>query len=166
MEKTLVLVCPFSNSQSFLTNRFPSKDVRFLTALAGIFDFQDRLFADMLGNFLVAENIKAIYLVQDLHSKFLLEGIQENILKPNDKITQIAEVFARNQVEISAESSLSQQLSKLSLFLMEAQVAEIHNQPNLQRIIQENKIQIKGMLTQEARSKSIEFSIEPEFQLS
>lgn len=161
-----MLVCPFSTSQSFLINRFPSKDVRFFTALAGIFHFKDRFFSDMLGNFLISENIKTIYLVQDLHSKFLLEGTQETFLNPNDTIRYISEIFTRHQVEISAESNLSQQLSKLSLFLIEEQVAEMHNQPNLQRIIQENKIQIKGMLTNEARAKSIEFNVQPEFQLS
>ena len=166
MEKTLMFVCPFSNSQSFLINRFPGKDVRFMTALAGIFHFNDRYFSDMLGNFLIDENIKTIYLVQDLHSKFLMEGIKETLVNPNDTITYIAEVYDRHRVEISAESTLSQQISKLSLFLIEEQVEQIHNQPNLQRILQENKIQIKGMLTEEARAKSIEFNVQPEFQLS
>lgn len=166
MEKTLMLVCPFSNSQSFLISRFPSKAIRFMTAISGIFHFNDRIFANMLGNFLITENIKTIYLVQDLHSKFLMEGINETLLNPNEAITYIAEVFDRHQVEISAESSLSQRLSKLSLFLIEAQVAEMRNQPNLQRVIQENKIQIKGMLTNEVRAKSIEFYLQPEFQVS
>jgi hypothetical protein len=166
MEKTLILLCPFSNSQNFLVSRFPKKDVRFLTALGGIFPFEDRIFVEMMGNFLISENIKEVYFVQDLHSKFLSEGMQEALMNPNDTVKRISEVFARHQVEILSESSLSQQRSKLSLFVIEEQVQQMLCQLTLQRIIQENKIQIKGMLTDQSRAKSIEFHVQPELQLS
>lgn len=166
MEKTLILLCPFSNSQSFLDSRLPKKDIRFLTALGGVFPFQDRLFVEMMGNFLISENIKEVYFVQDLHSKFLSEGMQEAQMDPNDTIKGISEVFDRHQVEISAASSLSHQLSKLSLFVIEDQLHQMLGQPRLHRIIQENKIQIKGMLTDQSRAKSIEFHVQQELQLS
>lgn len=166
MEKTLMLHCPFSSSQSFLLGRFPKKDVRFITALGGLLPWDDELFLAMLETFLVTENIQTIYFVQDLQSKFLREGIRQGSDLGSNTVQEISKVFGKHLPEILTEGSTSGQVSKLSLFLMEEQTIRLYSHPPLQRLVQENNIQVKGILSDQSKSKSIEFQIQPALQFS
>jgi cellobiose-specific phosphotransferase system component IIB len=166
MEKTLMLLCPFGSSQSFLFERFPKKDIRVVTSMGGVFPWSDKLFLSMLEDLIVSEKIKSIYLVQDLHSRFLTEGIHEPNSNTNETTVYISKIYLHHQVEITAESELSKQISKLALYLIEDQVNQLFGQASLHRITRENKITVKGMLSNQSRAKSMEFQVQPELQFS
>ena len=77
MRNKLFLICPFSCLENILQAKY-GNDIYFLTSLGAIFQFDEIEYVSELKSFIIREQIKEIYIVNETSCKFINGVINKN----------------------------------------------------------------------------------------
>jgi hypothetical protein len=150
-QNALFMICPFCNLENFLRTKF-GNDIFFITAPAAILNFSDNELISVK-EFMIRENIKNIYLVNDVSCNFIEEAIsnkKEFGLRCEKELRMLVQnsnsiIERKNSLEIKKEMLAENNVTKQLMYL------------NSEKIFHETsilKIKIDGMITDKNKSNN------------
>lgn len=157
MSNKLFLVCPFSNMENFIREKY-GDDVFFITAMAAIFQFQEKKYLQAIRDFIIRENITEIYIVSDTLCRFINSAIKKEIAHAGYSEGIIQKLFADNYAVVMDNKSLEKQQIKLAELIVQHQAEELRRPDLFQQQIIQNNISIRGIITTKSENGIIQLN--------
>lgn len=158
MNKKLFLICPNSQLEHFLKDRF-GEDAYFLTALGAVFNFNDVANAEAIADFIEREAISEIYIVNDTSCRFI-ESVLEKRKSARTAAEQvILNLLIDNYPTVMAQNSLLAKKRILGELNVGRQFFEIISNELLLQSIVRSKVRLKGLITTKRAGKVKETGI-------
>lgn len=159
MIKKLFLICPNGQMEHFIKDRF-GEDAFFLTALGGVFNFQEVAYAEALADFIERESIAEVFIVNDTSCRFI-----ESVLEKKKGYDTAAEqimlhLLIDNYYTVMEEGSLLDKKKSLAKLNVRQQAFEMLSNELLLTSIVRSKVRLKGLVTTKAAGKIKEINVE------
>lgn len=158
MKNSLFLVCPFSNMENFIRQKF-GQDVFFLTAMAGQSQLDELRYTEAVLELIEREQISELFLVNDTSCRFLNALLAGKPLHGSTAETTLEQLLVDNYFEIKAAATRSAQLKKFAAINLKTQLQEMENNALLKAWIAENRLEIKGLITTKAEDEVLEIQL-------
>lgn len=158
MNNKLFLVCPFSCMENFIRQKYGA-DVFFLTAMAGIFQWDNKEWVEKIKYFISSEKINEIFILSDVSCRFINAAIN------NEKINGfIAEIIIQkllhNNYDIVSENRIiHEQQIKLAELIVNHQAIKIMDVMGLQQEIIQNNIVVHELITSKNANQILQLTI-------
>tara|TARA_B110000285_G_scaffold231819_1_gene301393 strand:- start:2561 stop:3049 length:489 start_codon:yes stop_codon:yes gene_type:complete len=154
----LFLICPDCYLENSIAQKY-GENCFFLTALGTAFDLEEFEFMEEVNQFVIQENIKEIYIVNDFSCTFInnaLKGKTDYLTKADDVLMSI--VKANNEIEnISEVKESALLLAKLNIKRL---AFELTKSAFLGNKIEGQEIKLKGLKYDRINSKFNELNLE------
>jgi carbonic anhydrase len=131
--------------EPYLQNRF-GKDVFFLTFSGAVFNTKDYELVAEIEHFLIRENVKKIYVVNDTSCRFLNSIIDQNKMTGLTCEKTIEHLYIEHYFSLFKDKSQVYQQIKLAELNIENQLTEIRKS-SLGSLIEEMEIELTGLVT-------------------
>jgi len=158
MKKILFLVCPFSQSEAVIKKTF-SESHLYMTGMGGYLDFEDQRFIDALTKIIIKEDIESIHLVQNTDCRFIDEVLSDNKNLEYPIQFVLNRLFIENEYQLKRMDSKYQMIIHLALLMFKEVSSNIQKSNLLNEIIENRKIEIKGMLIEPNANKISSFNL-------
>ncbi len=146
MRNKLFLICPFSCLENILQAKY-GNDIYFLTSLGAIFQFDEIEYVSELKSFIIREQIKEIYIVNETSCKFINGVINKNKQYGLKSEKLIEKLYLENYfLDFKNQPKLVQQ-NKLAELNILNQANSLMNSSLLKSFIVEFDIVINGLIT-------------------
>lgn len=159
MSNQLFIVCPFSCMEIFLRNKY-GNDILFLTFSGAVFPHHDAEYLSAVKHFIVQEEIKTIYIVNDISCRFINGIINKHTLFGLRAEKVMEALYIENYLTEFQDQSLFNQQNKLAELNILKQANEIMAPAILGNFIAEFSVEIKCLVTSKARHSFKEIQIE------
>lgn len=157
MNNKLFLVCPFSSMENFIRQNY-GDDVFYITAMAGIFQCNEKEWIEEIKYFISSENINEIFIVSDISCRFINAALNKE--KTNGYYSErvIQKLVEDNYDLIMENKAIHEQQIKLAELIVKHQATELKNPNCLQQQIIQSNISIKELITSKAENKITELN--------
>ena len=146
MRNKLFLICPFSCLENILQAKY-GNDIYFLTSLGAIFQFDEIEYVSELKSFIIREQIKEIYIVNETSCKFINGVINKNKQYGLKSEKLIEKLYLENYfLDFKNQPKLVQQ-NKLAELNILNQANSLMNSSLLKSFLVEFDIVINGLIT-------------------
>jgi len=146
MSNKLFIICPFSYMESCLKNKY-GKDIFFLTSSGAVFQNKEFEYLAALRDFIIQEEIKTVYVVNDTSCRFI-NGIinkKRSVGLSSEKV--IEALYIEHYFSDFKDQTLLHQQKKLAELNIKKQANEILNSSIIGNYLTESEVQIKGLIT-------------------
>lgn len=157
MSNKVFLVCPFSNLEYFIRNKYGS-DVFFITGIAGILSYRDEQYLTAIRDFIKEHRIQSFYVVNDTDCRFINNIIYREPLYGTTAENLIEIVYLDHFTTICREKTLQDQKFKLAEHNVRHQIAEVSDNLFLRQGLLENGTKIFGLVTTKSINRIVEIS--------
>jgi hypothetical protein len=161
MKRKIFICCSYLLVKKFLEKRFGSEHY-FLERHAALLKpeedipiIKDLIQIGGFGELILAQDLDCIFFRDIVLRKNELTFPQEDFLK---------ELYHKNMTEIEKEVKTSSKIGALYLAYLEHLHLELLKSPEFGDMIRYHQIEVKGMLTQVQKGKSIEFNLNLAYQ--
>lgn len=154
MNKTLFIVCPFSNLESFLNNRFNTQSY-FYTAIAANVEHLPENQIVAITNLTSNESIDKIYIVNDIDCPFIDQVISNQNKDKGSaiKAQKTIEKLYRHEITNNNENlPLQKQKIKLAQLNVQHQIKSLEQNHIIKQRLETGSIEIKGLITTKSLS--------------
>ncbi len=158
MNNKLFLVCPFSCMEKFIRQKY-DEDVFFITAMAGIFQLNEKKHLEEIKYFICRENIHEIFVVSDISCRFINSAINKE--KTNGYFAEmvIQRLLEDNYDLLMERNKIQEKQIKLAERIVNYQAAELMNSNCFQQEIIQNKILVYELITSKKVNQIIQLTI-------
>lgn len=155
MKNQLFLVCPFSNMEHFIRQKF-GQEAFFLTAMAGQSQFHELRYTEAVLELIDREEIAELYLVQDTSCRFMNGLLDAEPIHGSIAENKLEQLLVEHYAEIKAHTTRTLQLKKFAAINLRAQLREIGANAFLNSWMARNRLEIKGLITTKAENEALE----------
>lgn len=146
MSNKLFIICPFSCMESFLQKKY-GNDIFFLTFSGAVFQYQELEYLSALKQFIIQEDIKTIYIVNDTSCRLINGIINKNKLFGLKSEKVIEDLYIEHYFSDFKDQTLMKQQSKLAELNIKKQANEMINSMIIGNCISKFDIEINGLIT-------------------
>lgn len=146
MNNKLFLICPFSCMEKLLQSKY-GNDIYFLTCSGAVLQYEELEYISEVKRFILREQIKTIYIVNDTSCRFINGIIKKNKLYGLKSEKIIEELYVEHYLSDFKNQSLLVQQNKLAELNIKNQANELMNSTLLGSTIFAFDIDIKGLIT-------------------
>lgn len=158
MKNKLFIVCPFSCMELYLQKSF-GKDIFFLTFPGSVFNTQDDELLAEIEHFIIREEVKNIYIVNDTSCRFINSIIDPNKMAGLACEKVIEDLYIEHYFSIFKDKSIPYQQTKLAELNVQNQAKELMDS-SLGAFIKKKNIELTGLITNKQKAVVKEFKIE------
>ena len=145
MNKKLFIICPFSNLEQFLRNKF-GFDSFFISAPAGMIPTDDNQSLENLKMAIMANCINEVYIVNEVSNPLILSLIREEGKKDILFLNQVAELREEFWLKRLAGLSQSQQALKMAELVNEKSIELLESYLNFKSVEEAKSITLRGLV--------------------
>ena len=156
MKRKIFVCCSILPVKRFLEKRFGKHHV-FLERHAALFKGEKDL--DQLCDLLETENYNEIVFTQDLDCIFYRDLLLKNNELEFPEMDFLKEIYQDNIVEIENQNNISSKIGALYLAYLENIPVFLAENHHICERIASGQLELKGMLTQVQKEKSMEFKL-------
>lgn len=154
----LFFVCPFSQLESFLRDRYGDKSY-FATSIATLSQFHDRAYANSIVELIINNGINEIGIAVDTNCRFLNSVLQKQTSQYFKLTYPLQEIFDLHITEILNQKSLSERRQLFAKFVIHHQAEEMCKVNLFKLLVMSGQITVKGIITTRSSNESKEVSI-------
>lgn len=158
MKNQLFLVCPFSNMEHFIRQKF-GQEAFFLTAMAGQSQFHELRYTEAMLELIDREQITELYLVQDTSCRFMNGLLDAEPIHGSIAENKLEQLLVEHYAEIKSQTTRTLQLKKFAAINLRAQLREIGANVFLSSWMAQNRLEIKGLITTKAENEVLEIQL-------
>ncbi|MDQ3142743.1 MAG: hypothetical protein M3Q56_10915 [Bacteroidota bacterium] len=151
-QNALFIICPFCQLEKYLRNKY-GEELYFLTSTAAVFNFNDDE-VSAIKDFLIRENVKDIYLVNDVSCNFIEEAIT-NKKEFGLHCEKELRMLVQNSISlIESQGSLEAKKEFLAENNVLKQLEYLKTEKIFKQEIEDLGIKIHGIITDKHRSNN------------
>jgi carbonic anhydrase len=150
MNNTLFIVCPFSTMEPFLRTKF-GDDAFFLTAAGAVLPQRPWDFTEAVADFLTRQRIDTICIVNDMSCRFVDAIVRRKTLHGLPVETVLEDLYVEYYNTVFRDRPLFKQQYKLAELNVLRQARELLESSLIGRLIADNGITVKGLVTSRER---------------
>lgn len=158
MKNKLFLICPAAGLEPFIREKY-GKDVLFLTALGGVFDFTKIDYLEAIAGFINREAITEIFVVNDTSCPFMESVLEKKEGYGTEAEQAFLHLLIDNYSHIMQKPTKTDKKKSLARLNVQQQALEIlMNELFLQQIAGA-EIALKGLVTSKKENKLMEVNV-------
>ncbi|MFD2514607.1 carbonic anhydrase [Pontibacter locisalis] len=155
MKNRLFLICPASNVEHFLKRKYHG-NCYFLTALAGVFQFQDKSYTEELIDVVERERIEEIVVVNDTSCRFMYNVLAKQKGYNTHAEQILIDLLIENYSKVMEKPSITDQVKQLAEVNVRRQIEELLSINYFLQEVVLQKISISGLITSKAAGEVVE----------
>lgn len=159
MKNKLFIICPFSQMELYLQKKY-GNEIYFITAPASVIQWNQKEYIDAIGDFIIRENIREIYLVNDTDCRFISNIINKKKLYGLYAEKIVEAIYIEHLFSCFKNMSLSEKKLKLAELNINCQIEELMKPGVLGVQILNNHIELKGIITTKKENSYKEINIQ------
>lgn len=158
MKNKLFLICPDSHIEAFIKEQY-GQEAFFLSALGGVFNFQEISYVETIGDFIQRESIEEIFIVNETSCRFMKRMLEQEKGFGTNAEQVMLDLFIDNYATIMAGTSLTAKQNRLAELNIRRQALEILSNELLLQQIEQSQIRLKGLITTKAKGRIKEVNV-------
>ncbi len=160
----LFLICPDAHLELFIRKRYGT-DVFFLTALGGVFNFEEQSYLEAVLGLIEREGIGEIIFVNDTSCRFINSVLEADPRLATSAEYALLDLLIRHYYYVMRGTAPLERERRLAALNIQHQAEELLSTAFFQQPGLQDKVAIKGLISTKALGKTLEIPITPTKQM-